>query len=98
MRIAMFMKWDGATADQYEQLRKTVDWEGRPAKGGVFHVAAFGNGSMHVTDIWESEDDFNNFIQNRLMPEVIKLGITEQPQVEIFPLYAVAVPGLQRIG
>ena len=68
----MQMKWAGVTPAQYDELRKTVHWEGNIPKGAVFHVAAFNNGSIHVTDIWESENELNNFIQNRLMPEVIK--------------------------
>ena len=94
----MFMKWEGVTPDQYEKLRKSVNWEGDMPKGAVFHVAAFDNNTGHITDIWESADEMNNFIQNRLMPEVMKLGITSQPQVETYPIHAVFIPALQRLG
>lgn len=93
----MVMKWDGVTADQYEQMRKTVNWEGNMPKGALFHVAAFHNNACRVTDIWESGDDFNNFVQNRLMPATAA-GIKGEPQVEMFPVHAIFVPALQRIG
>jgi hypothetical protein len=92
----MIMKWDGVTAAQYEEIRKTVNWEGNHPKGAVFHVAAFGDNAVRVTDIWESADDFNKFVQDRLMPGVAKAGISGQPHVEIFPVHAVFVPALQR--
>ena len=92
MRVVMMMKWDGVTTAQYEQLRKIVNWEGNKPKGAVFHVAAFGSNAIRVTDIWESADDFNSFVQNRLMPGVAQAGIAGQPQVEVYPLHAIYVP------
>ena len=91
----MLMKWDGITPAQYENLRKSVNWEGNIPNGAVFHVAGFGNNAIHVTDIWESTQEMNDFIQKRLMPEVMKIGIKSQPTVETFPVHAIFVPALQ---
>jgi hypothetical protein len=93
----MNMKWEGINADHYEKLRKSVNWEGNVPKGAVFHVSSFGKNTGYVTDIWESEKEFNYFVENRLMPEVTKLGITAKPQIEIHPVYAVFVPALQSV-
>jgi hypothetical protein len=97
MRIVMMMKWDGVTPEQYELIRKTINWEGNTPKGAVFHVAAFDNKGIRVTDIWESADEFNNFVQTRLMPGTAAAGIKGEPQVEILPVYAIFVPALQRL-
>ena len=93
----MIMKWDGVTADQYEAIRKTINWEGNMPKGAVFHVAAFDKTGIRVTDIWESADEFNDFVQSRLMPGTAAAGIKGQPQVEILPVHAIFVPALERI-
>ena len=98
MKTMMIMKWNGVTPGQYEQVRKEVNWEGNRPKGGIFHVASFGNGALHVTDIWESADDFNNFVEKRLMPGVAHAGITSQPQVETFPVHAVYVPDATQLN
>src|SRR5690348_4201436 len=92
MKVVMIMKWDGVTPAQYEKVRKSVNWEGNQPKGGRFHVACFGNNALRVTDIWDSADDFNNFVQNRLMPGVAQAGIAGQPQVEIYPVHAIYNP------
>jgi hypothetical protein len=99
MRILMTMKWDGVTPDQYEKIRKTVNWEGDMPPGAVFHVAGFDKekNTMRVTDIWESAEQFNSFIQNRLTPKTQEAGIQGQPQVDIVPVHAIFVPALQRM-
>jgi hypothetical protein len=47
----MSMRWDGVTPDQYEKARKLVNWEGNIPKGALFHVSAFSNNALRVTDI-----------------------------------------------
>jgi hypothetical protein len=88
----MIMKWPGVTTEQYEKVRKSVNWEGNKPDGAVFHVCAFGNHYMHVTDIWESADEFTSFAQNRLMPAVEAAGIHGQPEVDVIPLHAIYIP------
>lgn len=91
------MNWEGITPDLYEKARKLVNWEGNIPGGAVFHVAAFNNNVLRVTDIWESADDLNKFIQSRLMPAVAQLGIKSEPKVETFPVHAIFAPALQRL-
>ena len=91
----MVMKWDGVTPDIYERLRKTVNWEGDTPKGAVLHLAAFNKDGCQVNDIWESEADFNNFLQNRLMPGVQKVGVKGQPLVDIVPVHAIFAPAYE---
>jgi hypothetical protein len=97
MAIVMSMKWEGVTPDQYEQARKVVNWEGDQPQGGMFHVAGFHNNTLRVTDIWESENDFNAFVQSRLMPGVAQIGIQGEPQVEMFPVQAIYLPDASRL-
>ncbi len=98
MRIVMQMKWDGVTPEQYNSMRQSVHWEGNVPQGAVFHVAGFHDNAIHVTDIWESAEDFNNFAQSRLIPGAIKAEIKGQPQVELFPMHAIFIPALERVN
>ena len=97
MPILMQMFWEGIKPEQYEKLRSTVNWEGNTPKGAIFHVSAFDKRGVHVTDIWESNQDFNNFIENRLMPEVKKMGITDMPQVETYNSHYTYIPEYHKI-
>jgi hypothetical protein len=91
--IAMNMKWAGITPEQYDEVRNIVKWETNAPKGGLFHVAYFDGNGLNVHDLWESAQDLNNFVEQRLMPGVLSIGITSQPTVEVYPTHAVFTPG-----
>lgn len=92
MAIVMNMRWSGVTKDQYDQALKVVDWESTPPEGGKYHVASFDNNGLRVTDVWESADDFNRFVEQRLMPGVAQIGIEGQPEVEITEVHRIFAP------
>ncbi|HKG26382.1 MAG TPA: hypothetical protein VKB09_12085 [Thermomicrobiales bacterium] len=92
MAIAMFMHWDGVTADQFDQVRKVVNWEGDPAAGGKLHIAAVDERGLHVTDLWDSAEAFQTFVATRLMPGVKQVGIPSEPKVDIVPVHALFTP------
>jgi hypothetical protein len=94
--VMMQMTWNGIGAGEYEAARKHVNWEGDVPPGAMFHVVAVTEGGVRVTDVWESAEAFNAFVQNRLMPGVKELGIPGEPQVEILPAHAIFAPGYDR--
>ena len=91
-QVVMSMRWSGVTPEQYEEARRIVNWEGDVADGGVLHVAGFDSDGLRVTDVWESEDHFNRFVEERLMPGIQQVGIEGQPEVEFFPLHNIFNP------
>jgi hypothetical protein len=65
----------------------------------VFHVSWFADDGVHVCDVWQSGEDFDRFVNDRLMPVVAgEMGITSQPKVTVTPAHSVFEPaaGLQR--
>jgi hypothetical protein len=92
MAVFMLLEWDGVTKEQYETVRHTVNWEGNPPKGGKFHVAAFTPKGLRVTDVWESREDFQDFVEKRLMPGTKEAKIAGEPHVEVLPAHAVFAP------
>jgi hypothetical protein len=96
MPVMMMMDWAGVTPEQYDAARRIVDFEGNVPKGGLFHVAAFSDGSLHVTDVWERAEDFQAFVEQRLMPGVKQAGIAGEPKVNVVPAHNVFTPGYVR--
>ena len=93
MPVVMKMRWDGVTPDQYDAAEKTVDWPSGIPEGAVHHVAWFTDGGLNVVDVWETEDDFNRFVEDRLMPGVQQVGIEGEPKVELHDTHRVFAAG-----
>jgi hypothetical protein len=92
MPILWLMEWAGITTDQYEELRKAVDWEGNVPEGLHYHVAAFDNRTMVVSEVWESPDHVQPFMDERFLPAVKQLGITSMPKVDLYETHAIFAP------
>ena len=95
MAVMMRMDWADATQEQYDKLRQVVNWEGDHPKGGMIHLAAFDESGAHITDAWESAEDFQRFTEDRLMPGIAEVGITGQPQISLLPLHSVFAPAYE---
>ncbi|HKO57944.1 MAG TPA: hypothetical protein VJ276_18905 [Thermoanaerobaculia bacterium] len=92
MATVMLMHWPEVTKEQYEQVRREVNWEGDMPKGAKFHVAWFGEQGFQVLDLWESQQDFDDFAQQRLMPGIQRIGVQGQPRVQFAESTAVFAP------
>jgi heme-degrading monooxygenase HmoA len=62
----------------------------------MFHVAASNGNGLRITDVWESAEDFQNFVESRLMPGVKQLGIEGEPKVEIYPAHRIFAPAYEK--
>ena len=94
MATVMQMHWPEVSKEQYEAARKEVNWEGDAPQGGKFHLAWFGDDGFHVLDVWESQQDFERFVQERLTPGVQKVGIQGQPSVSFAEAHAIFAPNV----
>jgi hypothetical protein len=94
MATIMLMHWREATQEQYDTAREKVGWDRDVPPGARLHVSGFADDGLHVVDVWESEQAFNDFMQQRLQPAIAEIGIEGQPEVTLFPLHGVFVPAL----
>ena len=94
MAIMMIMSWPGVSLDQYEEVKGLVRWEEDKPAGGVLHLTAHDGEGLRITDVWDSAEDFQRFVDDRLMPGVAKAGLAGEPQVEVYPLHDLYTPGL----
>ncbi len=91
MATVMTMHWPEVTKEQYEAVRADVKWETNVPKGAKYHVSWF-DGGLHVVDVWDSQADFQTFVQDRLGPAVAKVGIQSQPNVSFGETHAIFAP------
>jgi hypothetical protein len=96
MAVMVVLNWPGVSKEQYDAARGLVKWETDAPKGGMLHVSAFDEGgSLRVVDVWESAEDFQSFVDNRLMPGTASLNLPGQPNVQVYPVHAVFAPNIK---
>jgi hypothetical protein len=89
MAVVMRMNWPQVSPEQYDAVRKIVDWEQAVADGAIFHVAFWDENGFNAIDVWQSPEHFQTFVDNRLMPGVEQAGGAEgEPNVTITPVHA----------
>ena len=93
MAIVWLLEWDGITPDQYDSIRERVNWEGEIPDGLHFHVAAFSDNGLVVTEVWESPDHVQPFMDERFLPVIRSLGIQTMPRVDLYPVHRLFSPG-----
>ena len=97
MTVMVRLTWAGITPQKYDAVLDLVGWERQPPKGAIYHVCSFDDAGICVTDVWASAADFQRFIDERLMPGVVQVGITGQPDVVITEAYRTFAPAYQQI-
>ena len=57
-------------------------------------MAAFSDSGIRVVDIWDAPEQFQAFLEQRLLPGVAQVGIAGQPKVEFLDVYSVFAPSV----
>ena len=97
MATVMLMEWPGVSEDQYDRVMNALGLDANPPAGAMFHVAGFSGGGLRVLDIWDSQQTFERFQEERLTKAVQSAGITSQPKVQFFPVHNMYAPNVEAI-
>jgi hypothetical protein len=66
----------------YDSIIQELDLEHQPAAGALTHACGFDDQGVCVADVWESRQDFEAFMNDRLRPVFAKLNLEfEQPAI-----------------
>ena len=98
MASLMFMNWPGATHEQYKAVKDIAQWDKREPEGAKLHLVGFDDDGMHITDVWESPDHFDRWMNSDLGAAIQEVGVEGQPDVRWVPLAGVFAPALGQEG
>jgi hypothetical protein len=81
--LVRFPPTPGVTREQYDETVRRLEQMGDfPPDGLEYHVAFMSEGALAVSEIWDSQEQFEAFGQ-RLMPLLAEVGINlaGEPQI-----------------
>ncbi|HEY3070523.1 MAG TPA: hypothetical protein VGJ34_09420 [Gaiellaceae bacterium] len=87
---------DIPSKEAYETVTERMFGSKRPAEnpaGNIIHTAGEGPNGFRVVDVWESQEAFDNFMNEKVMPAMEEAGMDmpQGPQPEIIDLIHVIV-------
>lgn len=82
---------------EYRAVLDRMGVEARPAPGIYLHITAQTDFGYRVIEIWDSQEGFENFAQQRLLPALNDLGIDRRTEITIKPLHNLFAPRLAEL-
>ena len=84
MAVGVFMEFPGVTREQYEQLVEDLALSG-PPEGELIHVCGpTSDGGWRTVDVWDSQEAFERFANELLMPRAQARGFPQPSKREVF--------------
>jgi hypothetical protein len=89
MAVAVHLDFKGATLDQYDEVTEKMGFRpGGPGEPGLlFHWVTKTADGIRVTDVWESQEQFAEFSQEKIGPITQEVGVPGPPKVQLFEVH-----------
>ena len=87
--VGVQVEYKGMTLDQYDDVINRMGFEPRGAggPGSLFHWVAKTSDGIRVTDVWETQEDFEKFAEEKIGPITQAVGVQSQPEIEYFDVH-----------
>lgn len=97
MTIMTLLEFAGMDRQAYDRLGASLQAQGAPA-GILFHSCGAVPNGWRIVDAWRSQEDFDHFVDETLLPAARSLGIPAPARREHFHAYhaGMVAPGACR--
>jgi hypothetical protein len=79
MTIMALFRSNRIDQSAYDAIIQELNLEAQPAQGALSHACGFDANGICVCDVWESRQDFDAFLNDRLRPAFTKLNLQYEP-------------------
>jgi hypothetical protein len=90
MAVLVVSTVPGGTAEQDQAIMKALNLGDAPPPGARIRMAGPVDGGWRILSLWESQEEFERFRDDRLMPALEQVG-RPAPQFEYWPMESVIV-------
>jgi hypothetical protein len=84
MPVAIDIRFRGVTLDEYDQsvAKMGLTPRGKHVPGCLFHWVTATDDGFRVIDVWETREQFDQFVDDRIAPTMAELGYPNPPEME----------------
>jgi hypothetical protein len=88
MAVGVVLDFEGGSLDEYDRVIEKMGFEpgGAGAPGGLFHWVTKTDDGIRVTDVWESQEQFQQFAEEKIGPITQEMGLA-QPQITVHEVH-----------
>jgi hypothetical protein len=73
--------WPGSTVDAYKATIAVVHPRGGLPEGQTYHAAGLTDGGILIAAVWDSKEQSDRFVQDKLLPNMpVEGGFAGQPE------------------
>ena len=91
MAVVVTADLPGGSAEQDQAMQRQLNLGQNPAPGALMRLAGPTSNGWRVVSIWESQEAFDQFRQQRLEPALKEAGVSA-PQFQIWTAESVFTP------
>jgi hypothetical protein len=88
----------GLATDQYDAALKYMEVLTRPSPGMYLHICAPIEGGLRITELWDTEEGFRSFIEERLFPAAAALDLDGEPVITVEAMHFLFAPRAEEIA
>jgi hypothetical protein len=95
--VAIVQDWIEEETDRsttnYDAITEKLMTQNEPIDGLRVHTAGFTGNGFRIFEVWDSQEQFDRFLADRLMPLVLEReGDPTQPSMTVYELHNLVVP------
>ena len=85
------------TAPEYRAVMDELGVERRPEGGIYLHLTTPIDAGFRVVEIWDEKENFDRFVERRLVPANQAIGLDHATEITVTPLHNLFAPRLDEL-
>lgn len=89
MAVLVVNEMQGADQSVYDAVMPRVMPDGKLPDGCQLHIAGPSDGGWRVVTVWDSEQEFQQFRDQKLIPAIQEAGVADRatPKINVHPVH-----------
>jgi hypothetical protein len=97
MTVVSTLDVSDLTAPEYRAVMDELGVERRPEDGIYLHLTTPTGSGYRVVEIWDEKENFDRFVERRLVPANEAVGLDHATEITVTPLHNLFAPRLEEL-